>query len=176
MRVNCRGSMPIVTKVVQHYWILSSVNRIFWPVILYCFYLGFGPWVFCDIVDGHYGIVFAWGIYLNGTFLPGSLTYIYGFTQLLLCQIPMNWVFSRSLVKRYYEAIGMPAKSHRGWWKKFFRALFYLIMTVEVALAIFFGLLYGAMAFFLGVSRTWSVAMNIYLYYLARNVPDHALR
>lgn len=172
MRGSCRGAMSIV----QHYWLVSAVDRIFWPVVLYCFYLAFGPWVFCDIVDGHYGIVFAWGIYLDGAFLPGSLTYLYGASQLLFCQFPLNWVFSRCLAKRYFEVLKMPAKSHRGWWKKFFRALFYLIMTVEVALAIFFGLLYGALAFLLGVSRTWSVVMNLYLYYLARNVPDNALR
>lgn len=133
----------------------------------------------CEIVDGRYGVVFVWGIFIDGVFLPGSLTYFYGFSQILLCQCPLNWIYSKCLAKRYYQAIGMPTKNHRGWWccpRKFSQAAFYFIITIEIALSVFFGILYGAVAFILGVFRTWSVLMNIYLYYLACNAPDDALR
>lgn len=174
-RNSCRTSM----SCLQQFWILSSVDRIFWPVILYCIYLAVGPWVICEIVDGRYGAVFVWGIYLDGSFLPGSLTFFYGFSQLLLCQCPLNWIYSKCLAKRYYQVIGMPTKNHRGWWcspRKISQAAFYFIITIEILLSIFFGILYGASAFFLSVFRTWSVVMNIYLYYLANNLPDNALR
>lgn len=175
MRSSCRSSMSIV----QQYWILSSVNRIFWPVVLYCFYICTGPWVICEIVDGVYGTVFVWGVYLNGVLLPGAITYVYGFAQLLLCQFPLIWVYSKCVAKRYYQAIGMPTKNHRGWLhipKKIPRAVFYFIITIEIVVSIFFGVQYGLLAFFLAIFRTWSVVLSIYLYYLARNVPDYALR
>lgn len=173
-RASCRTSM----SMLQQLWILSSVDRLFWPIILYCVYLAVGPWVICEIVDGRYGAVFVWGIYLDGAFLPGSLTYFYGFSQILLCQCPLNWIFSKRLTKTYYQAIGMPTKNHRGWCtpRKITRVAFYFIIIIEIALSIFFGILYGSVAFILGVFRTWSVIMNIYLYYLTRNLPDHALR
>lgn len=138
-----------------------------------------GPWVICEITDGYYGAVFVWGVYLNGMFLPGSLTYIYGFAQLLLCKLPLIWFYTKCVSKRYYQAIGMPTKNHRGWWcstRKISKAVFFSIIAIEILLSIFFGILYGAVAFFLGFFRTWSVILNIYLWYLARNVPDHALR
>lgn len=172
MRANSRASMSIV----QHYWILASVDRIFWPVILYCLYLAFGPWVYCELADGQYGFVFASGIYLNGAFLPGSLTFFYGCAQLVLCEVPLSWVYSRCLGKRYNQVIGMPVKNHRGWSKNFSQILFYLIIMIESALSILFCLLYGVSAFFLAIFRTWSVVLNLWLYYSARNVPEHALR
>lgn len=172
MRANCRASMSIV----QHYWILASVDRIFWPVVLYIFYLACGPWVYCELADGHYGFVFASGIYLDGAFLPGSLTFFYGCAQLLLCEFPLIWVYTRCLAKRYNQVIGMPVKNHRGWSKNFSQILFYLIIIIEIALSIFFCILYGVSAFFLGIYRTWSVVLNIWLYYLAQRVPEHSLR
>lgn len=174
-RNSCRTSM----SCLQQFWILASVDRIFWPIILYCFYLAVAPWVICEIVDGRYGAVFAWGIYFDGAFLPGSLTFFYGFSQIILCQCPLNWVFSKCLAKRYNQAIGMPTKIHRGWLctaEKLSQATFYFIIIIEILLSIFFGILYGAVAFFLSVFRTWSVVMNIYLYYLANNAPDYCLR
>lgn len=172
MRRSCRGSMSIV----QRYWLVSAVDRIFWPLILYCLYIAFGPWVFCSVIDGHDGIIFAWGIYVQGNLLPGSFTYFYASLQLLFCQFPLVWIFSLRLAERYFEVLGMPSKNHRGWCKKFSRALFYLIIVIEIAIAIIMGILYGIIAFFTGVTRTWSVAFHLYLYYSARHVPSKALR
>lgn len=65
----------------RKFWILSSVDRIFWPLFLYPIYLSCGPWSIGHIIEDHIGIIFAWGIYVNNTFLPGSFTYVYGFLQ-----------------------------------------------------------------------------------------------
>lgn len=174
MRADGCGS----NTVFQHYWILASVNRIFWPVILYCIYLIFGPWSFSDIADGHYGFVFAYVVYVDGTFLPGSLTFFYGAVELLLCQLPLIWVFARCLAKRYCQVTGMPVKCYRGCLHKFSKILFYVIVFIEIVISIFNGLWYGPAAFFLGIFGLgmWSIILNIALFYLARNVPDHALR
>lgn len=164
--------------IIQHYWILASVNRIFWPVILYCIYLVFGPWNFSELSDGHYGFVFAYVIYVDGVFLPGSLTFFYGCVELLLSQLPLIWVYARCLAKRYSEETGTAMGSYRGCIHKFSQILFYVIITIQIAISIFNGLIYGASAFFLGVFGLglWSLVFNITLFYLARNVPEHALR
>lgn len=62
-------------------WILATVDRIFWPLVLYPVYLTFGPWSIGHIIEDYVGVIFAWGIFINGTFLPGSFTYAYGFLQ-----------------------------------------------------------------------------------------------
>lgn len=171
MHSNCCASKT----VIQHYWILASVNRLFFPLIFYCIYYAFGPWVYSELADGQYGFVFASAILVDGTFLPGSLTFFYGSLELLLCQFPLNWVYARCVARRYYQVIGMPVNSFRGCLFTFSQILFYFIIIIEIGLSIYNGILYGASAFFLSVSPTWSIVMNMVLYYLARNVPESAL-
>lgn len=172
MHAKCRASMSIV----QHYWILASVDRIFWPVVLYCLYLAFGPWMYCEIADGQYGFVFVSGIYVDGVFIPGSFSFMWGFVQLLLFQFPLIWVFAKCVAKQYYKMIGMPVKNHRRCSKKCSQILFYFVMTLEILVFIFFTLFLGMVASITGIFQTWSVVMNMWLYYIARNVPMHSLR
>lgn len=40
-----------------------------------------GPWSVGEIIEGYTGIIFAWGTIINGSYLPGSFTYAYGFLQ-----------------------------------------------------------------------------------------------
>lgn len=175
-RSKCRSSMGCI----QQFWILSTINRLFWPIIGYCVYLAIGPWAICEIVDNkHYGVVFVWGIYVDGTILPGALTYLYGFFQLMLCQLPLMWIYSTYAKQRYYEVIGIPRKKHRGSLcslRKLSHAPFFVILFIEIALAIIFGLSYGTVAFLFGPFRTWSVILNAILWHVARNAPDSCFR
>lgn len=67
-------------------WVLTTVDRVFWPVVLYPIYLVFGPWSIGYIVEDYVGVIFSWGIFIDGAFLPGSFTYAYGFVQVQLLQ------------------------------------------------------------------------------------------
>lgn len=161
----------------QKYWILSTIDRIFWPIIFYCIYISIGPWAICEIVDGEYGALFIWGVYIHGNFFPGSLTYLYATSQLVICQFPLIWILSKGTAKRFYQVIGMPTKNHRGsMLRKVYRLAFYMIIAIEISLSIYFGVYYGIISIILGPFRTWSIAMNIMLYYFAQNVPDHLLK
>lgn len=175
-RIPCRGkAMPLTQKL----WVLSSVDRLFWPVLIYGLYLAVGPWSIGEVVDGHMGIVFLWGIFVNGNFLPGSLTYLHGFLQLLLCQVPLLFIYSNCVEVRYYQFIGVRAENHQvPWcsWRRLSNAAFYFIISVEIILAIIFWNSYGTLAFLIGPFRTWSVVLNAALWYSARNIPDHCLR
>lgn len=174
-RATCRTSMSFI----QRFWILSSVDRIFWPILVYCFYLSIGPWSIGEVIDDHIGVIFIWGIYIDGSFLPGSLTFLYGFFQLLLCQFPLICIYAMCIEKRYKRFIGLPMKPQRASsfsLRKMSQVPFCLIMSVEVLLAIFFGLAYGTVAFLLGPFRTYSVILNFVLWYMARNVPDQCLQ
>lgn len=174
-RPACRTS----TSLIQRFWILSTVDRIFWPILGYCFYLSIGPWSIGEVIDDHIGVIFIWGIYIDGAYLPGSLTFLYGFFQLLLCQFPLICIYAACVEKRYKRYIGLPMKQYRATpfaLRKMSQIPFCLIMTIEVALAVFFGIAYGTLAFLLGPFRTWSVILNFTLWYMARNVPDQCLK
>lgn len=66
---------------VQRMWMLSTIDRLYFPLVLYPLYLSFGPWCFGYIIEDHLGVIFAWGIFIRGSYLPGSFTYAYGFLQ-----------------------------------------------------------------------------------------------
>lgn len=155
---------------------LSSVDRLFYPLVLYCLYLSVGPWSICEVIDNHYGAIFVWGIYVNGSYLPGALTYLYGFFQLSICQLPLIWIYARRVANRYHQACGMPSKKHRSSFRKLSKAPFYVIISIEILLAVFFELSYGLIAFLICPFRTWSVLMNILLFHMANNLPDEKLK
>ncbi|XP_065078386.1 transmembrane protein 62-like isoform X2 [Ochlerotatus camptorhynchus] len=89
--------------LIRKMWILSTVDRLVFPLIAYCLFVTCGPWSFGEVIDGHVGIVFVWGIFVNGTFLPGTLTYFYGFFQLLFCQFPLIVIYASNAHKSLYR-------------------------------------------------------------------------
>lgn len=66
---------------MQKFWMLATVDRIFFPSVIYPIYLTVGPWSIGYIIEDHLGAIFAWGIFIRGAYLPGSFTYAYGFLQ-----------------------------------------------------------------------------------------------
>ncbi|CAG7687484.1 unnamed protein product [Allacma fusca] len=78
-------------------WIIASVDKLFYPILLYPVYITVGPWFIGEVIEGHYGAVFAWGTLVQGKMLPGSFTYFYGFIQLLLFHIPFTLLLSHCI-------------------------------------------------------------------------------
>lgn len=62
----------------RHLLSLSAVR--FWTE---CVLPGFptGPWFIGEVIDGHSGVCFAFGVLVDGHFLEGSLTYVVGVMQ-----------------------------------------------------------------------------------------------
>uniref|UniRef100_A0A6B2E9D5 Uncharacterized protein n=1 Tax=Phlebotomus kandelakii TaxID=1109342 RepID=A0A6B2E9D5_9DIPT len=160
---------------VRRLWLLASVNRIFYPLLVFFIYLLVGPWSVADVIDGHIGVVFMWGIVVNGVLLPGSLTYLYGFFQLALCQFPLIYVYAAILDRRYRHTISPPTRP-KGRLRKFLQHLpFLTIITVEFFLVYFHWASYGFLALILGPLRTWSLILNFSLWYQAQYMPDKCL-
>lgn len=42
-----------------------------------------GPWFIGEVIDGHNGACFAFGVFVDGHFLEGSLTYVVGVIQVI---------------------------------------------------------------------------------------------
>lgn len=171
---------------IRRLWILSATNRIFIPLIVYCVYMAAGPWAFGEVIDGNWGVVFLWGIFIQGSFLPGTLTYMYGFFQLVFCQIPLTFIYA-SLLDQKYRSIGAYySTSTPNGTKKTFRSVlkkvkmshlyFVMVILMELVLAAIFWWAYGTLAFVIGPLRTWSVVLHIILFYLAVSLPDEKMR
>ena len=40
-----------------------------------------GPWFVGELLEGYIGVVFVWGMFVYGSYLPVCLTYLYGIFQ-----------------------------------------------------------------------------------------------
>ncbi|XP_053613017.1 transmembrane protein 62-like [Plodia interpunctella] len=153
------------SHVLRRLWLLSKIDKIYYPLILYTIYLPFGPWAIGELIDDHIGIVFAWGIVIRGTFIPEAFTYMYGSVQIMFVQIPLLFVLAHSLKTKLF------CQNIKGVRRLFSNLPFIFLLSIQLLLAYFFWLEYGTMAFIFGPLRTWSVPLNIMLWYNTWNLP-----
>lgn len=151
-------------------WVLSKIDRVFYPIVLYAMYLPFGPWAIGQLIDGYTGTVFAWGIIIKGAFLPEPFTYMYGSVQLVFVNIPLVLVLAYSLENRLYN------HNIRGVRRLLKNMPFVLMLSIQMLLAYFFWLEYGTMSFLFGPLRTWSVVLSIILWYKIMTLPPEYCR
>lgn len=116
-----------IRRWIRSFWILATVDKVFYPLVMYPLYLSIGksrsrlagnqckrllkfnadsagPWTVGEIIDGHIGAIFAWGLLVNSSYLPGSFTYAYGFLQMCTFQLPLTVVLARALDRRWVTA------------------------------------------------------------------------
>lgn len=155
---------------IRKLWTLSSVDRIFWPTVLYPIYLTVGPWSVGFIVEERLGAIFAWGIYVDGVFLPGSFTYAYGFLQMFTFQMPLIFILANGVdfrVRCLMEKVEPSCLVRVG-----LHLPFIGVLTLQVIMAYFFWLAYGTLAFLLGMLRTWSIVLAVILWVLTLRLPE----
>ncbi|MPC58595.1 Transmembrane protein 62 [Portunus trituberculatus] len=170
-------------------WVLVSVDRLFWPLVVSAVYVPVGPWFVGEVIEDHIGVVFAWGIFVNRSYLPGSLTYAYGFFQQYFT------------TKQLHCAPQHPTHTHDSAYTVYTvpHNLWHPLNPVSVSsspsqinlyesdtlanpntsllmiTAFFFWLAYGTMALFLGPLRTWSAVLGLILWYQAATVHKDVL-
>lgn len=156
--------------VLRQVWLLSKIDRVFYPIVLYAIYLPFGPWAVGQLVDGYTGAIFAWGIIIRGTFLPEPFTYMYGSVQLVFVHIPLIFVLAHSLNNRLF------AQHVRGLKRLIKNLPFVFLLSIQMLLAYFFWLEYGTMSLLFGPLRTWSIALTILVWYKILTLPPDVCR
>ncbi|CAH2076721.1 unnamed protein product, partial [Iphiclides podalirius] len=158
------------SRILRRIWLLSKIDSVLYPVVLYALYVPFGPWVIGELIDGYIGAVFAWGILIKGAYIPEPFTYMYGSVQLMFVQIPLVFVLAYCLEIRLY------GQNSRGWRRLIKNLPFVFLLSIQLLLAYFYWLEYGTMALLLGPLRTWSVFLNVHLWYKTLTLPQEYCR
>lgn len=164
------GNTGYIQSLCRKMWILSSVDRIFWPLVLYPIYLTVGPWSIGYIVEDRVGAIFAWGIYVDGVLLPGSFTYAYGFIQLLTFQLPLTCILAHAMdcrIRAHIQKRKLPYFT-----KLTLHLPFLMVIIVQLITAYNFWLAYGTLAFIIGPLRTWSIIIAIGLWIMMLSLPE----
>lgn len=173
-----KTSISFIKWWVRKLWLVANTDRFFIPLILYPLYLAFGPWSIGEVIEGHIGVIFAWGLFVNGTYLPGSFTYAYGYFQLVTFEIPLILALAHHLDKRLQRRHHRPAcsKTRRILFRIWKHLPFIVLMSMQVIFAYSFWLSYGTLALLLGPLRTWPIVMGFCLWREVYTLPLHVIR
>ncbi|XP_018055768.1 PREDICTED: transmembrane protein 62-like isoform X2 [Atta colombica] len=104
-----RRRMKFFHLWLRKLWILSAVDRVFYGLVLYTLYFAVGPWTMGEIIEDHTGVIFVWGTFIGNMYLPGGLTYAYGFLQLLCFHLPLTIILAHHI--DHYEMLNVLRES-----------------------------------------------------------------
>ncbi|XP_041352830.1 transmembrane protein 62-like [Gigantopelta aegis] len=157
-------------------WLTSRINLTYYSLLGSVLYITFGPWFAGEMLEGHTGVVFVWGIFVKGTFLPGSHTFFYGIFQMITFNIPLLLFVSNTVDLLYIASGNLKEIKARqiGRWQKFLQLdvpfLTMLVFQAYITLTEF-PRAYGTKALVLGPVRTGSLILAVILHYCLFRLP-----
>ncbi|XP_009073213.1 PREDICTED: transmembrane protein 62, partial [Acanthisitta chloris] len=157
--------------------VFSKTNTFYYSILVLNLYTILGPWFVGELVDGHMGACFSFGVFVGGSFLQGSMTFAVGILQMLFFNLPLMAYLCWCLLLRCQ---GHSFRSHFCRIPRLVAALVHLAMTLLLAWQVYscYFLLrtYGTLAFFLSPMRTWLVGLTSALIYKTWTLKSSELR
>lgn len=159
--------MRFILCWIRRLYLIGFVPKVYYALLIYDIYLPIGPWFIGEILDGQIGACFLYGIFVQGTYIPGTLTYLYGALQLLQFNIPLTLYLGRTLdLSLSANKETKPCCPSRLWpifWL-LDHSFFFVIVSFQLYLVLTgFYRAYGLVALILCPMRTWAVLLAIYL-------------
>uniref|UniRef100_A0A673KJ14 Transmembrane protein 62-like n=1 Tax=Sinocyclocheilus rhinocerous TaxID=307959 RepID=A0A673KJ14_9TELE len=139
--------------------LVSKSNTFFYSLLLFNLCTALGPWIIGEVIDGHNGACFAFGVFVDGHFLEGSLSYVVGVIQVLFFNMPLTYYLCWSL---HHRCRGTSFRSHfcrpGSRWRTLAMHIGMLVLMIWQAYSCYFLLeTYGLLAFFLSPVRSWGI-------------------
>ncbi|XP_062350856.1 transmembrane protein 62 isoform X2 [Cinclus cinclus] len=136
-----------------------------------------GPWFVGELIDGQMGACFSFGVFVGGSFLQGSMTFVVGILQMMFFNLPLMAYLCWCLLLRCQ---GHGFRSHIHHVRRCVAVLVHLAMALLLAWQVyscyFLQRTYGTLAFFLSPMRTWLVALTAALIYKTWTLKSSELR
>ncbi|XP_030174237.1 transmembrane protein 62 isoform X2 [Lynx canadensis] len=151
-----KGSPGFINLASFSLHVLSKLNIFYYSVLLLTLYTALGPWFIGEIIEGKLGCCFSFGIFVDGHFLQGSLTFIVGILQLAFFNIPLMVYLCWSLLQRCFGH-NFRSHLHQGKYLKVIpiHLLMLLLYIWQIYSCYFLHMTYGTLAFFFSPLRTW---------------------
>lgn len=156
--------------------VFASVDRLYFGVLIWLFYTLIGPWSFHEVLDGHIGVYFVWGIFVKGHFVAGTLNWWYGFYQLMFFQFPLMLIIAGVAHRRFKDFLKCdkssplvitstePESPKRIMYKN---VAFIILLLAEISLALLYINQNGLLFAFIAPMRIWGIALTCFLFYQA---------
>ncbi|KAL4239047.1 Transmembrane protein 62 [Mactra antiquata] len=148
-------------------WLVTKINNIYYSLLGAILYVSFGPWLFGQMMEGHTGVVFVWGMFVHGSYLPVCLTYFYGIFQVITFNIPLTMLLGYHL---NYKQLGYSRKTLCHTVRHIYFPFLALILFQTYIASSEFPSAYGTRALVLGPLRTGSIIFGLVMFYIVRNI------
>uniref|UniRef100_U3JSN0 Transmembrane protein 62 n=1 Tax=Ficedula albicollis TaxID=59894 RepID=U3JSN0_FICAL len=157
--------------------VFSKTNTFYYSVLVLNLYTILGPWFVGELIDGQMGACFSFGVFVGGSFLQGSMTFVVGILQMMFFNLPLMAYLCWCLLLRCQ---GHSFRSHIRHVRRCGPVLLHLAMALLLAWQVyscyFLQRTYGTLAFFLSPMRTWLVALTAALIYKTWTLKSSELR
>ncbi|XP_018497371.1 transmembrane protein 62 [Galendromus occidentalis] len=97
------GSSQWRSRLMFQLALLASIDRLLFPLIIFPFYVAFGPWFAGFMVAKHLSICFMWGSYVNASFIPGGIIHMYAVILLFVYFLPFIVLLSSRVLTTYAQ-------------------------------------------------------------------------
>ncbi|NWV31307.1 TMM62 protein, partial [Grantiella picta] len=170
-----RPGLLTLTSYSLH--IFSKTNTFYYSILVLNLYTILGPWFVGELIDGQMGACFSFGVFVGGSFLQGSMTFVVGILQMMFFNLPLMAYLCWCLLQRCQ---GHSFRSHVRHVRRLVAVLVHLAMALLLAWQVyscyFLQRTYGTLAFFLSPMRTWLVALASALIYKTWTLKSSELR
>ncbi|XP_032199363.1 transmembrane protein 62 isoform X3 [Mustela erminea] len=159
-----KGSPGFINLTSFSLHVLSKLNIFYYSVLLLTLYTALGPWFVGEITKGKLGCCFSFGMFVDGHFLQGSLTFVVGILQLAFFNIPLMAYLCWSLLQRCFGH-NFRSHLHQGKYLKVIpvHLLMLLLYIWQIYSCYFLHMTYGALAFFFSPLRTWLTLLTPFI-------------
>ena len=157
--------------VIVKLFLLCCVNKMFIPVIGLPLYLTFGPWLVGRVIEGHFGTSFVWGTFIEGSYLPGGVSFVLGLVFLVFVHIPFMLTLAHCVHCRFQFLVRNPSateassSSFMSKWCCLRHLVMMIVFLLHLFVTVVYGDAYGWIAWVLGFAHTWTLFMNIYVWW-----------
>jgi len=148
-----KAALPrLLFNAVKGFWMVSNLNQIFYPVLAYLALVAFGPWGVGYFLEDEIGVVFSWGMFISGTWLPCYTTLIYSYWFMVPYWYIMLAGITWTVSMKYEEMTSSPGDDDAIKFPDSFAAYFcrhlwfVLIMLLQCIHILEFYLAYGLLA------------------------------
>uniref|UniRef100_A0A803W3S0 Transmembrane protein 62 n=1 Tax=Ficedula albicollis TaxID=59894 RepID=A0A803W3S0_FICAL len=171
------STFRLLTLTSYSLHVFSKTNTFYYSVLVLNLYTILGPWFVGELIDGQMGACFSFGVFVGGSFLQGSMTFVVGILQMMFFNLPLMAYLCWCLLLRCQ---GHSFRSHIRHVRRCGPVLLHLAMALLLAWQVyscyFLQRTYGTLAFFLSPMRTWLVALTAALIYKTWTLKSSELR
>ncbi|RXM31553.1 Transmembrane protein 62 [Acipenser ruthenus] len=159
-----KDSSGFVSQARLSLHLFCKTNTLYYSSLLFTLCTAFGPWFIGEMIDGHSGACFAFGVFIEGHLLEGSFTFVVGVLQLVFFNIPLTCYLCWSM---YLRCQGNCFRTH---FRRAGRVRTLMVNVVMLALLLwqayscnFLLETYGTTACLLSPLRTWALVLGLLL-------------